>query len=379
MADHSTHAMFPGATHDEQLQQDFIKSLRIYASRHFHASNRALLAQKIEPELRRAVGERAPTRRELREAFGREPSYRWYSAMLRTTQEMLYDTVGPSIERQLPELIARANKLRGQSGSLELDPTLPMPPYVAAIDFHCKPGSYQQELTDDDVFPGAEFDRTYRLYSMGSYGPNLDGQGRQLSAWIRNRYPEFAPRKILDLGCTVGHSTLPYADAFGAQAEVHAVDVAAPCLRYGHARAVAMGKAIHFSQQNAEQLRYADGTFDLVVSHALLHETSHQAIRRIFRESYRVLAPGGLMAHFDSISKESHYDRFFTEWMAHYNNEPYLGSLQDEDFAAICQQAGFAAADCRFESTVAQIHGGVAKSDAPVFAFMIIAARKPAN
>ena len=28
---------------------------------------------------------------------------------------------------------------------------------------HATPGSYQQERAGDDVFPGAEFDRTYRL------------------------------------------------------------------------------------------------------------------------------------------------------------------------------------------------------------------------
>ena len=378
MADRSTHAMFPQATHDEQVLQDFIKSLRIYASRNFHANNRALLQDRIEPRLRRKQGARAPTRKALREAFGREPSYRWYSAMLRTTQEMLYDTVGPSIERQLPDLIERANALRGRLGSLHLDPGMRLPRYFEAIDYHCKPGSYQQELTADDVFPGAEFDRTYRLYSMGSYGPDLDGQGRQLIEWIKSRYPGLAPRQVLDLGCTVGHSTLPYVDAFGGNTDVHAVDVSAPCLRYGHARAVAMGKAVHFSQQNAEQLNFADDSFDLVVSHALLHETSHKAIRWIFKEAHRVLKPGGVMAHLDSISKDSNYDRFFAEWMAHFNNEPYLGSLQDEDFAALCQQAGFAAAQCRFEPLVAQNYGNGAKGDAPVFAFMVIAARKTA-
>ena len=107
--------------------QDFIKSLRIYASRTFHANNRALLKDRIERQLRRRNGTRAPTRKALRQAFGREPAYRWYSAMLRTTQEMLYDTVGPSIERQLPALIERSNALRGRLGSLQLDPDMPLP------------------------------------------------------------------------------------------------------------------------------------------------------------------------------------------------------------------------------------------------------------
>ena len=156
------------------------------------------------------------------------------------------------------------------------------------------------------------------------------------------------------------------------------VGVSAPCLRYGHARAVAMGEAVHFSQQNAAELQFPDNSFDLVVSHALLHETSRTANRRIVKEAHRVLRPRDVMAQLDAISKDSHYDRFFSEWMAHFNNEPYLGSLQDEDFAALCQQAGFTASQCRFEPAAAQNYGGGAKTDAPVFAFMVIAARKTA-
>ncbi|WP_457825662.1 methyltransferase domain-containing protein, partial [Staphylococcus aureus] len=69
-------------------------------------------------------------------------------------------------------------------------------------------------------------------------------------AWIKANHPEFAPRRILDMGCAVGHSTLPYCDAWP-EAEVHAIDVGAPVLRYAHARAESLGKTVHFSQQNA--------------------------------------------------------------------------------------------------------------------------------
>ena len=52
--------------------------------------------------------------------------------------------------------------------------------------------------------------------------------------------------RILDLGCGVGHGTLPYADAFP-EAELHAIDVAQPMLRYAFGRANAMGKSVHFA------------------------------------------------------------------------------------------------------------------------------------
>ena len=51
----------------------------------------------------------------------------------------------PASNGQLPELIDRANSFRGTLGSLTLDDSVEMPPYLAAVDVHCKPGSYQRK------------------------------------------------------------------------------------------------------------------------------------------------------------------------------------------------------------------------------------------
>ena len=337
MRNNSVHAMFPEASHDEQSAQSFIKTLRVFATRNFHAGNNAIIRDKL---LSRGPDRPCPSRREMREALDGEHHNKWWSSMMRTTQEVLYDTVGPSIERQLPELIDRARSFRGKLGSLTLDDGVEMPHYLTAMDIHCKPGSYQQEMTEDDVFAGAEFDRTYRLYSMGGLGPNLDDMGHTLIAWMKDQFGDTGPRQILDMGCTVGHSTLAYCDHFP-DAEIHAIDVAATCLRYGHARAVAMGREVHFSQQNAERTGFDDGSFDLIVSHALLHETSRRAVRAIHRECHRLLAPGGLMIHMDNIVPDKPFEKYYCDWMARYNNEPYMGALQDEDMVGICEQAGF--------------------------------------
>jgi len=374
MRNNSTHGMFPDATHDEQAQQNYIKSLRVFASQNFHNGNKDLLFNKILPE--KAVKDPAHdlSRREIREALGKEPHNQWWGSMLRSTQEMLYATVGPSIDRQLPELCDKAKQLRGKLGSLTLDENLNVPRYATAVDYHCKPGNYHTERMDEDVFAGAEFDRTFRLYSMGGLGPNLDDGGHTLIAWLKQHYPDFKPRRILDMGCTVGHSTLPYAEHFP-EAEVHAIDVAAPCLRYGHARAVAMGQAVHFSQQAAEDTNFEDGSFDLIVSHALMHETTRKAIREIYKECYRLLAPGGVMAHMDGITPNDVYEKYYSEWMAHYNNEPYLGTVQDEDFEGICRQAGFADDNVTLGEARPQfqMHDSDSK---PVNVYLVVSGRK---
>ena len=144
------------------------------------------------------------------------------------------------------------------------------------------------------------------------------------------------------MGCTVGQSTLPYVDTYP-DAEISAIDVGAPVLRYAHARAEALGKRVHFSQQNAEQTNFSDGSFDLIVSHILLHETSSKALRNILKESYRLLAPGGLMIHQEVPQYQGMdpYDAFILDWDTYNNNEPFWGTLRDSDLSALAVQAGF--------------------------------------
>ena len=113
---------------------------------------------------------------------------------------------------------------------------------------------------------GATYDRAVYIYAMSRLGTLNDEMGQSVVLHLKEQHPNFQPRRILDMGCTVGHSTLPYVDAYP-EAEIFAIDVGAPVLRYAHARAEALGKRVHFSQQNAEQTNFEEGSFDLIVSH----------------------------------------------------------------------------------------------------------------
>jgi ubiquinone/menaquinone biosynthesis C-methylase UbiE len=298
---------------------------------------------------------------------------------------MLYDTVGPSIERQHSALMAKAREVSGNAGgSVRCDPSLRIPSYHAAVDIHSKPGGYHNEFSGDDIFAGAEYDRTVNVYLMGMLGPNNDGIARSLIRWIKDEHPGFEPRAILDMGCTVGHSTLAYCDAWP-NATIHAIDIGGPCVRYAHARAEGMGKRVHFSQQNAEHTDFPDGSFDLVVSHIMMHETSTKALANIFAESRRLLRPGGIMMHADGIAEKADpFDKYMAEWMAHYNNEPFLGTLQDLDLPNMARDAGFShnrVFETRIPSVGAAERGANGKSangkgKAPGYAWYTIAATK---
>jgi ubiquinone/menaquinone biosynthesis C-methylase UbiE len=180
------------------------------------------------------------------------------------------------------------------------------------------------------------------VFSFGLMGQNLDDIGQSIAGFIRLKYPHLKPKKILDLGCTIGHNTGSWKDQFPA-AEVHGIDVAAPCLRYAHARAEAQGRAIHFTQMNAEALDFPDASFDVVFSSMFLHEIPQKGIANIMREAYRVLRPGGLMLHMElpPNSQLSAYDAFYLDWDSAYNNEPFYKPFRDLKPEELCRRAGF--------------------------------------
>jgi len=54
-----------------------------------------------------------------------DPYYQMWSVLQRTSQEMMWDAVSTSVERQLEELARKAGGLKRKLGSLTVDPSLP--------------------------------------------------------------------------------------------------------------------------------------------------------------------------------------------------------------------------------------------------------------
>jgi ubiquinone/menaquinone biosynthesis C-methylase UbiE len=164
--------------------------------------------------------------------------------------------------------------------------------------------------------------------------------------------PGFAPRRLLDMATTNGKNLLPYKTAFP-QAEAHGIDCGAPVLRYAHALAEHEGIPVHFSQQNAEHTDFPDGHFDLIVSSFFLHEIPVKATRKVLRECYRLLAPGGVMVHMElpDEASVSDYENFFWNWDTINNNEPFYTSFREQEPIALCSEAGFARDKC-FKLTI---------------------------
>ncbi|MBC2669881.1 class I SAM-dependent methyltransferase [Novosphingobium piscinae] len=346
------HAALPEATADEASRQEFAKSLKGFIQSTLLPGLGPVYQTRVARTFEREHGRPPADRRDIRTGMVKDLYFQHYAATNRIAQELLWESVSSSVDRQLPELIAKARDLSaGSAAQLVIPEGFQPPRYVTALDIHCMPGGYCSEACPEDISVGAVYDRGVYLYSMGYTGPNNDDMGRSVVNYLKRNMPGFKPRRILDMGCTVGHSTLPYKELFP-EAEVWGIDVGGPCVRYAHARAAAMGLEVNFAQMNAEETTFPDEHFDLVVSHILLHETSGKAMPRIFAEAHRVLAPGGLMIHADlpPFDLMDPFTQFILDNETWYNNEPFWGAMRDMDQFALAERAGFDRAEVRFDT-----------------------------
>ena len=347
--EHFGHAVMPQATHDEQAMEDHFLAMRMWTNRNMDPLDRRLLDEVVVPQIEAKTGVRPQGSAQVRSALEAQPLHRYWLTLSLFYQDRIWQSLDSAIDRQYDELAQKvAAQVQSPRGSLRLNPDLEIPRYISAFDHHRMPGSYVVDTADTDFRAGALYDRFASTYLRNLNGGwKNDGRGHTLASHVHDFYPDLKPLRILDLGCSVGHSTVAIAEAFPG-AEVFAVDLGAPMLRYGHARAEAMGAAIHFSQQNAECTDFESGSFDLVCSSAMLHETSARGMRAIFAECHRLLRPGGVMCHVEVPPRHEHlslWDQMRCDFESHYNNEPFMTSLARTDWVKVAQSAGFAKDD----------------------------------
>lgn len=346
------HDALPGATPDEAARQEFVKSLKGFVQSGLLPGLGPVYRTRASDRFAQETGRTPVDRHDIRKAMVPDSYFQNYAAVNRISQELMWDSVIDSIERDRTDLEARiADGTARNKGELRIPESFDVPRYVAALDIHCMPGGYAGRDPGTSAALGALYDRGVYLYSMGYTGPNNDDMGRSVCNYIKRNLKGFSPKRILDMGCTVGHSTLPYKELFP-EAELWGVDVAAPQVKYAHARAGAMGLDVNFAQMNAEKTEFEDGSFDLVVSHIMLHETSGKAMPKVFEECYRLLKPGGYMIHADlpPFDLMDPFTQFILDNETYYNNEPFWGAMRDMDQVALARKAGFPADQIRFDT-----------------------------
>lgn len=338
------HAVFPDFDHDERARYNFLANLNRFVSTVIAPGNKLAFDGRVQPEFRKEHGRDFTDRHEMQEYMAKDPVYQSWAALRRCTMEMRQQNGRAVVLRQAPELAVKVREQLQGADNLILKEGFKVPPYLLHVDNHLMPGSYHTEYFKGDVANAANYDSGLFVTSGGMLGSLTDGGGRAIAKWVKESWPDFKPSRILDIGCGLGHNTLPIALMYP-DAQVIAIDAGAPMLRYGAARAKALGVGnVTFMQMDAEDMNtFADGSFDWVQTTMFLHETGGKAIHRIMKEIGRVLKPGGLTLHIEQpqyTPEMSLYEQFMRDWDAYYNAEPYWGHMHDLQPEDLMEEAG---------------------------------------
>jgi ubiquinone/menaquinone biosynthesis C-methylase UbiE len=338
------HEVFPQFSHDERARYNFLANLNRFISTVIAPGNKIAFDKRVAPGFQNKHGRDFANRHEVKDAISKDPVYQLWAALRRCTMEMRQQNGRAAVLRQAKELAEKTKAALGNAENLILEQNFTVPPYLTHVDNHLMPGSYHTEYFPGDVANAANYDSGLFVTSGGMLGSLTDGGGKAIAQWVKENYPDFHPKKILDIGCGLGHNTLPIA-AMYPDAEVIAIDAGAPMLRYGAARAKVLGiHNVTFMQMDAADMKaFADGSFDWVQTTMFLHETGGKAIHKIFKEIKRVLKTGGLNLHIEQPQYTpgmSFYEQFMRDWDAYYNAEPYWGHMHDLQPEQLMEEAG---------------------------------------
>jgi ubiquinone/menaquinone biosynthesis C-methylase UbiE len=98
--------------------------------------------------------------------------------------------------------------------------------------------------------------------------------------------------KLLEVGCGTGYVGLNLCLSENLVGELYACDISQGMVEACERNAAALGIGVSAKQSELEHLEYADGEFDMVIGHAILHHIPD--IDGALAEIYRVLKPGGI-------------------------------------------------------------------------------------
>lgn len=245
-------------------------------------------------------------------------------------EQFLQPVLGFFIDEQELKQLSETIDWDGECDRLS-DPDLVYPEYYQSQNFHGVKNGY---LSSSAAV-------TYDAVTQYVLPPN--------ETWIRQEAIEViggSPRRILDLGCGTGSTTLLLKQAFS-DAEITGLDLSPYMLAIASYKAQEnkaqqnpaqkQNQTINWRHGRAEATGLEPASFDLVTASLLFHETPTEITQQILEECFRLLVPGGQVVILDGNQKTLRQ----TPWLNNIFEEPYINQYAEGNLDGWLGAAGF--------------------------------------
>jgi ubiquinone/menaquinone biosynthesis C-methylase UbiE len=251
-------------------------------------------------------------------------------------RELLFDFPVRQFLRSFPKLVADTPRVvrRMRAGNYRDIPQVDKERYPAYYrrTFHWQTGGYFSEHSAEVYELGVE------LLFRGT----ADVMRRQIIPPITRFVREHGDDRVrlLDVACGTGRTLHQLSRAHPAM-RLWGVDLSPAYVRAARKRLDSVDE-LTLAVENAEQLPFADGAFDVATSVYLFHELPRNARRNVMRELHRVVRPGGIVVLEDSAQLVESGD--ISDALRNFPrdfHEPFYADYLEDDLTDGLREVGF--------------------------------------